>query len=151
MERKVLYQIKTLDKLILRSLIDNNSMNTCNISLTQTQMHIMAYILKSTKKEVYQKDLEEALNLRRATISGVLHTMETNNLIIRVTDSSDTRTKKIILNNKAKEIFDKNKEKIEELEKAIVKNISNEELNIFFSIIERMKENVKETYNTLNK
>lgn len=150
MERQVLYQIKTLDKMILRTILCNNDINECSMQKidnkkmpTPTQMHIIAYILKSPQKEVRQKDLEEILNLRRATVSGVLHTMETNGLIIRVTDEKDSRTKKIRLNDKAKDLFIKNKKNIEELEKIIIKDIPENDLDIFFEVIEKMKENIQ--------
>ena len=48
------------------------------------QMQIIKYILKHDGKTIYQRDLEEVFNLRRATISGILKTMEKNNVIIRV-------------------------------------------------------------------
>ena len=64
---------------------------------TPTQMQIIEYILNHTSEDIYQRDLEDILNLRRATVSGVLHTMEKNNLIRRVTDNEDTRSKKILV------------------------------------------------------
>ena len=86
MEEKVLYQIKNLDRIVFRCIFNGNDIedNRCirNMKIpTQTQMQIISYIIKHQNEEVYQKDLEEVLNLRRATVSGVLHTMEKNNLI----------------------------------------------------------------------
>ena len=51
------------------------------------------------------KDLEKAIKLRRATISGVLKTMEKKNLITRVISSKDARVKKIILSDKTKKMY----------------------------------------------
>ena len=75
--------------------------------------------------------------------------MEKNTLITRVTDSNDTRTKKIILSERAKEIFKKNKKKFEEIEKIISKDISEEELDTFFCVINKMKKNLKDKSVTL--
>ena len=80
-------------------------------------MQILEYMFKHQDQEIYQKDLEKVLNLRRATVSGVLKTMEKNNLIERIIDSNDTRTKKIVLSNNAQKVFESSKEKIESLEK----------------------------------
>ena len=41
-----------------------------------TQMRIIDYIIQNEDKPIYQKDLESIFNLRRATISEVLITME---------------------------------------------------------------------------
>lgn len=151
-ENNVLFQIKSLDKMICRTLVKDeniNEMETCSKKLnpTPTQIQIVKYILEHVDEEVYQKDLEEVLNLRRATVSGVLQTMEKNNFIERVVSQKDTRTKQIILNENAKQIFLKNKEKLDNLEEVIVKNISKKDLDVFFSVLKVMKDNIKE-YNT---
>ena len=70
--------------------------------------------------------------------------METNGLITRVVDEKDTRTKKIILDEKTKEIFLKNKEKFDKLEKYARKGITKEELDTFFAVIEKINNNIKE-------
>lgn len=106
-------------------------------------MQIINYILEHMEENIYQRDLENILNLRRATVSGVLQTMEKNKLIKRVTDDNDTRAKKIILCESAKEIFLKSEKKFVELEEAIVEEISNEELEVFLDVIKKMKENMK--------
>ena len=111
MENIVLFKIKELDKKIVRTILKENS--DINIPpLTSTQIQILKYMIEHQNEDVYQKDLENVLNLRRATVSGVLQTMEKNNLIKREIYENDVRVKKIILNEKTKSIFLKNKQKI---------------------------------------
>lgn len=141
-ENSILSQIKSLEKLIVRNITGIGIQNIEAIP-TPTQMQIIKYILENNDKEVYQRDLEKVLNLRRATVSGVLQTMEKNNLIKRVTDTNDTRTKRIILNEKTKNIFFTYRKKVSELELKITSGISKDELKIFSSVIDKMKENVK--------
>lgn len=138
---RVLYEIKTLEKLVFRSLT-NDYKKELNCTITPTQIEIIKYIIENSSKDIYQKDLEKLLNLRRATVSGVLHTMEKNNLIERVTWKSDARIKKIILKDNAIKLYKQKEEKLEELESVIVKNITEEELEQFSNIINRMKENI---------
>ena len=83
MNNKVLYQLKSLEKIIIRNLLkdEEDHVLNCNndlASLTPTQMQIVEYILNHNNEEIYQKDLENVLNLRRATVSGVLKTMKKN-------------------------------------------------------------------------
>lgn len=141
-ENSILSQIKSLEKLIVRNITGIGFQNIEAIP-TPTQMQIIKYILENNDKEVYQRDLEKVLNLRRATVSGVLQTMEKNNLIKRVTDTNDTRTKRVILNEKTKNIFFTYRKKVSELELKITSGISKDELKIFSSVIDKMKENVK--------
>lgn len=143
-DNKVLYEIKSLEKMLVRELINNSDIKDKeNLLPTTTQCQIIEYILNNKNKDIYQKDLEKVLNLRRATVSGVLHTMEKNGLIKRVTDESDTRTKKIILNEKIPERFNEYSKKIKKIENNIIKDISDKDLEIFLKVISQMKESIK--------
>lgn len=135
-----LYKIKALDHLIFRELIDERALREGKI-LTPTQMRVIGYLLKND--DVYQRDLEAILNLRRATVSGVLQTMEKNNLIERVVSLDDTRVKKIILCDKARDIFVKEEEKVIKLEKKLTEGISKADLKKFVEVIDKMKSNLQ--------
>ena len=94
--------------------------------------------LSITNDYVYQKDLENVLSLRRATVSGVLKTMEKNKLIKRTVDTNDTRVKEIILEERAKKIFLIKQKKMEELEKKLISNIQPEKIAVFSEVLENM-------------
>lgn len=142
-DNRMLYQIKTLEKIVFRKFIENKETERCPI-VPPTQFQIIEYMINNNMKEVHQRDLENILKLRRATVSGVLQTMEKNGLIKRVTDLEDTRTKKIILQDTAKEMFNKKKKKMQKVEKILIKDISKEELNVFSKVLEKMKNNIEE-------
>ena len=143
MEDKLLYNLHLLNKLIAREFICNNKDLFCG-DPSATQMIIMNYILNHQNEDIYQKDLEEALHLRRATVSGVLQTMEKHELIERVLCDNDVRCKKIILKEKAKKMFDVKKMEFFKLEEVIKKGLSDEEIEIFCHIIESMQNNINE-------
>ncbi len=143
MENIVLFKIKELDKKIVRTILKENS-DIDIPPLTSTQIQILKYMIEHQNEDVFQKDLENVLNLRRATVSGVLQTMEKNNLIKREIYENDVRVKKIILNEKTKSIFLKNKQKIDEIEKNIIKNISKKDLDKFTQIIDKLITNLNE-------
>lgn len=136
----VLYQIKSLEKAITRILMNESACKEINSPLTMTQIQIVDYLLDND--EVYQKDIEHVLNLRRATVSGVLKNMEKNKLIERVVSSSDLRTKKIVLNENTKKIFMSKIKKLKDLENIVIKDITKEELITFNEIICKMKNNI---------
>lgn len=151
-EGSILYKIKSVDKLINRNVFycleksDNEIKieNVPNIP-SRSQMEIMNYILKHLDKNkiVYQRDLEKALNLRRATISGILGTMEKNGFIERTIDETDSRIKKITLSPKAKEMYLKSKKYLELIENIIKTDISKEDLEIFDKVISKMNQNLQ--------
>lgn len=111
---------------------------------TPTQMRILDYLIEHQKEEVYQRDFEEVLGISRATISNVLRTMERSDLIERVTSKKDSRVKQIILKDKAKNIFEKNHIKLEDISQTLFKDISKDEINKLNEIIDKMINNLKE-------
>lgn len=143
MEDRLLYNLNLLNKLIGREFICNNK-DLFNGEPSATQMIIMDYILNHQDEDIYQRDLEEVLHLRRATVSGVLQTMEKHELIERVLCDNDVRCKKIILKEKAKKMFDVKKMEFFKLEEVIKKGLSDEEIEIFCHIIESMQNNINE-------
>lgn len=145
-DANILFKIKNLEKIILRKLvpdeIEKQDMSELSKVPTPTQMQIIGYIIDNENKEVFQRDLEEKLNLRRATISDVLQRMEKNGLIAREIDSNDTRTKKILLTHKSKEFFENATNRMNELEKIAIKGITDEELEVFSNVINKMVDNI---------
>lgn len=142
-KNKLLYQIKELEKYIVLFLTKDRC-NCQNISTpTPTQIMIVNYIMTHDKNNIYQRDLEKELNLTRATLSGVLKTMEKNKIITRMIDINDARSKKIILNSKYEEIFKNSQKKLSETEKILTKNIDSKELEVFNNVLNKMKDNIK--------
>lgn len=145
MEKDIYCQIKELEILICR-LIHSKNPNIVKPP-TITQARIMKYIFENNSKDIYQKDLEKALNLRRATVSEVLATMERKGLIIRSENPNDARSKKIELaqldNNKKRQM----KEQMQQLEQLLIQDISKEELLTFSLVLRKMQNNIKKQYN----
>jgi len=139
---KILYQIKDLEKNILRNINICTKLDKKELPTSLTQIQIIKYIIDNYNQDIYQKDLEDKLNLRRATISGVLKTMEKNKLIERISNKQDQRSKKIILNKKISKKITEHFEKVNEIENIIIKNISKEELEIFSNVLNKMKYNI---------
>lgn len=141
----VLYEIKSLECMIAKDFFNKifDEKDIPKTIPTPTQMRIIEYILKNNDKEIYQKDLEKVFNLTRATISGVLQTMERNNLIIRATSKKDSRTKVIKLSNKTYKIFEENKKRLALLENFITRGIDNREIDNFIKTIDKMKGNLE--------
>ncbi len=141
MKKRVIFEIKALEQEIVRFIFADINFSKQKMP-TPTQMQIICYILEQ-KKDVYQRDLENVLKLRRATVSGVLGTMEKNNLIKRVVDENDTRTKKIILNSEVEKFLKNHLKEIMKWEKKLIKGINEEDLDVFLKVIKQMKENIE--------
>lgn len=138
-ERKILFEIKMLDNMIDRKICGSVEKN----NLTHTQARVLKFLYDNQDRKVYQTTLEKEVDVRRSTISGVLDTMEKNNLIIRKNSSDDARKKEIALTlvslNKHKEIA----QKIANFERDLLRGITKEEVNIFIEVIDKLKGNLK--------
>lgn len=146
-DNNIFFKIRRLGLAILKNLThledDNSEIKKFNYPPKPTQLKIIEYVLKNRNKEdFYQKDIEEALKLSKATVSDVIGRMEKNGLIERQINPNDNRSKKIILKEEAKRTFEKYIIILENLEKKACKNITNEEMKNFLNVIEKITKNL---------
>lgn len=136
---RILLELKKLDCEVI------NKINKKNIPLGLTQLKIINYLINNEK--VYQKDLEKNLSLTRATISCVLKTMEKNKLIRREINDLDIRSKIVVLNEDLKYKLKNNIDELNKIEKTLIDGISENELNVFFNVINKMMDNLRREEN----
>ena len=136
MKNSICVETKTLANLIFRRIVKKD--------ITPIQANIIEFMYQNRNSEIYQRDLEGFLNCRRSTISGLIDTMEKNNLIIRLNSSKDDRLKELKLTDKAIERIKLVRSEMEEFEKKLKKGISEDELNTFFNVIDKIKENLND-------
>lgn len=142
MNKSIGLEIKKVNNLIIRYLIEKTKEIT-NIPLTPVQIMIIRFLNNSVNKNIYQKDIEDFVQMRKSTISGVLDTMEKNNIISRINSKNDLRSKRIILTDFGKELSIKLKIQKEEFDNLLKNNINDEELNIFYNVIDKIILNLK--------
>lgn len=110
--------------------------------ITMKQAAILKYLIDNNTKDITSKDLEDNFSMRRSTCSRMLSTMESNGFIVRVNDEFDTRKKTIKLTEKSISIFKQIDERFISMEENVRKNIDEEELQIFFKVLEQIKQNL---------
>ena len=145
MKKNIYCQLKDLEISIVRMLFNESKEKLRPPTITQAR--IMEFILKNKNNSIYQKDLEKELNLRRATVSEVLTTMEKKKIIKRIQNPYDARSKQIILQEKNLEKQQEIKNKLIDLENILIKDISKEELLTFSLVLQKMKKNIENKYN----
>lgn len=107
-----------------------------------TQTRILYFVLMNySDRDIYQKDIEEELNIRSATTSILLKKLEENGMIIREKVSYDDRLKKILPTSASIEMKKNINRDIQLVENKLTSGISQEKLNIFFEVIQKMVEN----------
>ena len=106
------------------------------------QTRILHFVLANySERDVYQKDIEEELNTHSASISVLLKKMEGDKMIVRERVSHDDRLKKIRPTHLIIKMKKKVDQDIQLVENQLILGISEEELNIFFRVIQKMIKN----------
>jgi len=142
LRRIVGYEIKTLENLITREILAV-AKEEGYPALTTVQIRIMRYLFMNKDKEIYQRDIEKNFVVRRSTASGIIDTMVKNGMLKREESSLDLRFKRIVLTDKYIDQMDLLENLIEKFQLKLTEGISDVELNTFFSVIDKMKDNLK--------
>ena len=119
-----------------------------NQNITMMQMGIMGHLLKHQNTPVFQKDIEEHIEIGKSTLSEVINVMEKNGLLKRVPSKSDGRYRELVLTEQGREIGRLFAGGVMRFNEQLCEGISDEELKICLDILERMTENVKNIRST---
>ena len=142
MRRIVGYEIKTLENLITRKIL-MTAKDAGYPALTTVQIRIMRYLFLNKDKEIYQKDIEKNFVVRRSTASGIIDTMEKNGMLERVNTDLDLRSKRIVITEQYAGKMELLEGLINKFQDELLDGVTDSELNTFFSVIDKMKENLE--------
>lgn len=129
---------------IISRKMDASVISAIDDNLTVSQAYVIDFISNEGKdKEIFQKDLEKAFDLKRSSISLMLNNMEKSELIERVPVTEDARLKKIILTQKSIKIYEKISTAIDSIEDKLSENITPEEIKVFQSVLEKIRNSLE--------
>ena len=143
MQRNVISEIKNLNNCMVKKLFTLGKKEDEKFHPRPLQVEIITYLIENKDKTIYQKDIEEKLKISKAAVSDVLNSMEGRGIITKESDVCDARRKRIIISKKAIETHDVMMKRLDSLNDSILDGISEDELNIFYKVIEKLKENMK--------
>lgn len=137
--RHVNFAVKQLYHIIERDIDDSLSDKS---GLTKAQGGIIHFIM-SSDRDIFQKDIEEEFKIRRSTVSVLLSSMEKNGYIRRESVDSDARLRKIVPTEKALSDHRKIHGFLEKYDEELREDISDEELDAFFNVIDKIRHNIE--------
>lgn len=142
MKRRLGFEIGRTSRLIKR-VLDNNSQKEYIDKVTGTHGFALGFLHRNKDRDIFQKDFEKEFDIRRSTASHILSLMEENGMITRESVPYDARLKKIVLTEKALNIQTEVMCFFDNLEKEFEKDISEEELQIFYSVLDKINSNIE--------
>lgn len=100
-KRHIGFEMKSVNNMIRRKL-DIRFADAGHGELTGMQGPMLGFIHReSSKRDVFQRDIEKEFNVRRSTATVMLQNLEQRGYIVREAVDRDARLKKIVLTDKA--------------------------------------------------
>ena len=120
--------------------------NLAEFNLTGVQHEILCFINRNEhERDVFQNDIEKCLKLTNPTVTGIVKRLEEKEMIVRCPSSADARYKCLHVTEKGKEVICKSfKFGAENIEKQLVKGMSDEEIKMLKDLLYRALRNMEE-------
>lgn len=141
-EERIGFEIRMLDHMLARNM--QAHVRAAGIDEI-TLMHgwIIRYLYANRNRDVFQKDIEKDFSVGRSTVTNVIKLMEKKGFIRRESVEQDARLKKVILTEKGILSHETMEHMIDHMDASLMEGIENEELEMFYSVIRKLKENLK--------
>ena len=137
-EESVVKVIWRLDRSIKRSL-DRLAIST---GINGAEGRVIHFLLMNQDRDIFQKDLEMEFEMRPSTASELLKKMESKGYIVRESDKSDARLKKILVTDKSRINEDRIRKGVFKLEREAEGRLSKEDVETFKRISAEIKNNL---------
>ena len=108
------------------------------------QASIVIYLYHNRGVEISQKDLQEKFQVSKAAISDTIGSMEKKGILKREVSLNDARRNKILLTDLGVECYEDIEDNVSFLNHKIIRELSKEEVDMFYSVIGKMKKILKE-------
>ena len=112
--------------------------------LTVMNGWILHYLSMNEGKEVFQKDIENEFGITRSTVTGIIKLMEQKGFITRISVPKDARLKQLVLTDMGRKYEEQMGSQMRQNNLQLQKNVTEEEMETFLRVIDKIKQNVKE-------
>ena len=137
------HELAYTNNLIARKIARGGN-NKYAMNISPIQVRIVKYLVKQNNKAILQKDMEYIFNIRRSTVSGVIKTMEKNNIIIRENVKDDNKSKEIKLTDDVYKRANDLVKELKELDLELLKDVDKDDLEVFMRVLKNIQNNLKE-------
>ena len=138
------YRMRYFNRCMQRLVDQKNRTREETYGMSMTDGWILRYLHEHEGEEVFQKNIETDLHIKKSALTQQLNEMEAHGLIRRSISKHDSRYKCISRTDKALEIHQQIMDEIEEHEKLMRKGIDEEDLAVFSRVLDHMIQNISE-------
>ena len=137
------FQLHSLSNLMKRRMEHSEFFSHMDDNVTRNNGWILNYLACHSDRDIYQKDIENDFCIRRSTVSKSIRLMEEKGFIRREAVPSDARLKKLVLTPDGKKLQAAIEREQQETERLLRQGVTEDELNIFFQVMEKFKKNIQ--------
>ncbi len=109
------------------------------IGVHRSQHRILMYLAANRDKELSQKDIAETFDISPAAITVTLKKLESGGYITRKAHRYDNRVNTVSVTEKALSVVETTKRFSEDLEEVVFAGFSDDELNTFSTLLNKMQ------------
>ena len=111
--------------------------------ITSIQGLVLDYLFRNRETDVFQKDLEEYLEIKGSSVTSILDNLEKNGYVRREAVDYDDRLKKLAITEKAYAIEEDIVERVNGYMYSLFRGIPEEEREVFYSVLCKMIDNMQ--------
>lgn len=108
--------------------------------LTSSQFRILMILYKAPACSIRQVDIELAFSMTNPTVTGLIQNLEKNNLVRRVVNPEDRRSKLLMLTEEAESKREEFIALADSLEQAMTEGLSEEEAELLTELLTKILE-----------
>lgn len=142
MKKSIAEELKKIDVQIGRKMFEISKDLNIGLPPSPLQGRILDYLIMNQGKNINGKDLERFLDVSKVAISNALFSMEKSGIIERIKSARDGRNKNIKLTQKSLDVFNQMSTIFLKLENEITKGIDENDINIFYEVLEKISKNI---------
>ncbi|HIU75550.1 MAG TPA: MarR family transcriptional regulator [Candidatus Pelethocola excrementipullorum] len=139
---RVGFEVRTLDNMLMRNFASSVRSNGLD-ELTIMHGWIIGYLYENREMNIYQKDIEAYFSIGRSTVTNILKLMEKKGYLVREAVAHDARLKQLKLTQTGIKLHEDTQLLIAGLDQRTIEGISEEELDTFYLVIRKLKENLE--------
>ncbi|MFW3455096.1 MarR family winged helix-turn-helix transcriptional regulator [Aerococcus viridans] len=107
------------------------------------QSMALGYLIHaSAQDEIYVKDLEKYMKIRKSTASELVSRLEKNGYVKTEKSQKDGRLKRLIVTEEGHEAHDRILQSLQEIDDRLVEGLSKEEVDTFVNLLNRLIQNM---------
>lgn len=135
--------VKAISNRMMRKL-DGAAAGIDNESISSAQKRVIVYLYEQKDNgDVFQRDVEQYLSIRRPTATRMLNSMEENGLVRRESVEYDGRLKKLTLTEKSIDLYNEIFNDIDTVERNMTRGLTEDEKKEFLRIAGKIIKNLE--------